>query len=146
MRKAILYIFLTMLVTILGATLFQVGNCYPEHGTDTLNFCSTSSAVYFLWKSNLGGIILFFIAPIISIILQVVTFWIVFKENKSLSRSYFISSLIPVIYGILYVVLAWYRKLTNQPAELSLAITLQWALGVIFVSYIMTFVSRLFKR
>ena len=134
------------LVTILGVAFFQIGNCYPEHGTDTLNFCSTSSIVYFLWKSNLGWNILFFVAPILSIILQVAAFKLISKENKSLLKSYLSSFVIPAIYSILFIVLAWYRDISNQPAELSLAITLQWALGVVLLGYIATFVSRLLRR
>lgn len=146
MRKIILHIFLVSLMTILGVTFFQLGNCYPEHGTDTLNFCSTSSIVYFLWKSNLGGNILFFIAPVLSIILQVAAFRMISKENTSLLISYLGSFVIPAIYSILFIALAWYRDVTNQPAELSVAITIQWVFGVIIVGFVATFVSRLLRR
>lgn len=146
MKKSLLYIFLISLVTILGVVFFQLGNCYPEHGTDTLNFCSTSSLVYFLWKSNLGGNILFFVAPVLSIILQVATFKVIFKESKSLLKSYLSSFIIPAIYSILFVALAGYRDIQSQSAELSLSTTIKWVLGVMVLSYVATFVARLLKR
>jgi len=134
MRKITPPIILITLITLLSIGLFQLADCYPEHGSDSLTFCTTSQFVHFLWRYDIGGIFLAYISALSSIILQVITFKILSKDKQSLLKAYLGSSIIPGIYGIFVITLIWNTLVTK------------WLIGTIILGLLSTIVTYYIGR
>ncbi|PIR03975.1 MAG: hypothetical protein COV59_02210 [Candidatus Magasanikbacteria bacterium CG11_big_fil_rev_8_21_14_0_20_39_34] len=142
MKQSAWYIFWVALITLIGILLFQLGNCFGEHGSDIKNFCTSSRLVYYLWRYPLGSIFLFFVAPLFAVLAQFKIF-LIFEKKRSLIFSYVFSPFPIILYGILFLMLVYYRNSQNMAHELDLSRILWWICGTFVIGFFSIIVYRL---
>lgn len=144
-KKILKHLLFVGFITVLGVILFQIGACYPDHGSDSTTFCSTNRFVYFLWYYHLGDYVLTYIAPLAAILSQVYIFRTIQKKGRVL-KAYMHSFLAPLTYAILFISLAVYRDVQNSPHDLSVNLILLWSARVFLFGYFTIVAMRIIQH
>ena len=128
MKKFIYSLISVILLTFLWVGLFQLVNCYPEHGGDEFTSFFRSIS-YIFWKIQGFIIVMLLGIGVLSASLQGYSFNALIEKIKPL-KAHLLSTLIPIIFSIIVIMYAlWFKE--KDPGELSVEKIYKFTLSMI---------------